>query len=188
MKKSYLFPSYFKKIGYVMVIPFLLILILHQCKAPYLNFDFKTFGIIANNGPSVTSKGVHVDLTHTVEFGEEDNLNIQTTFEPGENTWFTSAITSFQATIVPIMLIIGLLLIAFSKEKIEDEMIVKIREQSLVWSVIVNFMILIFGILLIFGLPYLRFLSFQIFFVLVLFIAKFNFELYRLKKATKDEE
>lgn len=188
MKKSYLFPNYFKKIGYAIVIPFFLILILHQCKVPYLNFDFKTFGIITYKGVSITSETVNVDLTHTLEKGEGDNVNIQTTFEPGENTWFTSAITSFQATIVPIMLIIGLLLIAFSKEKIEDEMIVKIREQSLVWSVIVNFMILIFGILLIFGLPYLHFLSFQIFFVLILFIAKFNFELYRLKKATKDEE
>jgi hypothetical protein len=190
MKKSYLFPNYFKKIGYAIVIPFLLILILNTCKAPYLNFDFKTFGIITHKGSSlaITTDGVALDLSHTVEIGEDDNVNVQTTFNTGESAWFTTANTDFQATIVPIIIIIGLLFIAFSKEKIEDEMIVKLREQSLVWAVMANFIILILGILFIFGLPYLHFLSLQIFLVLILFIAKFNFELSRFKKVTKDEE
>jgi type IV secretory pathway VirB2 component (pilin) len=190
MKKSYLFPNYFKKIGYAITIPFLLILILNACNVPYLNFDFKTFGIICHKGASVTvtSNNVEVNLTHSIEKGEGDNVNVQTTFETGKNVWFTTTKTDFQATVVPIILIIGLLFIAFSKEKIEDEMIVKIREQSLVWAVMVNFIILIFGILLIFGLSYLHFLSLQIFLILILFIAKFNFELFRFKKVTKDEE
>ena len=188
MKKSYLFPNYFKKIGYAIAIPFFLILILNLCKVPYLNFEFKTFGIAAYQGVSITSERVDVNLSCTVEQGEGEQMNVQTTFDTGENVWFTIANTDFQATILPIILIIGLLLIAFSKEKVEDEMIVKIREQSLIWAVLVNFIILIFGILLIFGLPYLRFLSLQIFLVLLLFIAKFNFELSRFKKITKDEE
>ena len=190
MKKSYLFPNYFKKIGYAMVIPFALILILNTCKVPYLNFDFKTLGLISYKGASValTSEGVEINLQHSIENGEDDNVMIHTTFETGEPALFTSAKTDFQATIVPVILIISLLFIAFSKEKIEDEMIVKIREQSLVWAVMANFIILIFGILLIYGLPYLHFLTLQIFLILILFIAKFNFELFRLKKVTKNEE
>jgi len=188
MKKSYLFPNYFKRIGYAIVIPFFLILILNLCKVPYLNFDFKTFGIASYKGISVTTERVDINLSCTVEPGEGDQMNIQTTFDTGENAWFTMTGTDFQATILPIILIIGLLLIAFSREKIEDEMIVKIREQSLIWAVVVNFIILIFGILLIFSLPYLYFLSLQIFFVLILFIVKFNIELSRLKKITKNEE
>jgi small-conductance mechanosensitive channel len=157
MKRSYLFPNNFKKIGYAIAIPFALILILHICKVPYLNFDFKTFGIISTSGIM-------------------------------EDVWFTATSTDFQATIVPVILIIGLLFIAFSKEKIEDEMIEKIREQSLVWAVIINSIILVLAILLIYGLPYLYLLIIQIFSVLILFIAKFNVELYRFKKVTKDEE
>jgi hypothetical protein len=181
MKKSYLFPNYFKKIGYAMVVPFALILILNTCNLPCLNFDFKTFGLLSYEGASVTltSEGVEFNFTHSIEQGEGDNVSIQTTVETGENAWFTTASTDFQATIVPVILIIGLLFIAFSKEKIEDEMIVKIREQSLVWAVLVNFIILILGILLIYGLPYLHFLSLQIFLILILFIVKFNIELYR---------
>jgi len=188
MKKSYLFPNYFKKIGYAIAIPFFLILILNLCKAPYLNFDFKTFGIVAYKGVSVTSERVEVNLSCTVEQGEGEQMDIQTTFNTGESVWFTMANTDFKATILPIILIIGLLMIAFSKEKVEDEMIVKIREQSLIWAVLVNFIILIIGILLVYGLPYLHFLSLQIFLVLLLFIGKFHFELSRLKKVTKDEE
>jgi len=188
MKKSYLFPNYFKKIGYAIAIPLFLILILNVCHVTSFNFDFKTFGVLAYKGFSITSERVEVNLSHTIEKLEGDNMNIETTFETGQNAWFTMANTDFQATILPIILIVGLLFIAFSKEKIEDEMIVKIREQSLVWAVMVNFIILIIGILLIFGLPYLHFLSLQIFFVLILFIAKFNFELFRFKKVSKDEE
>jgi TctA family transporter len=191
MKKSYLFPNCFKKIGYAIFIPFALILILNTCNVPCLNFDFKMPGILSYEGASVTINsegGVELNLTHQIEKGEGDNVMVSTTFETGENAWFTTASTDFQATIVPVILIIALLLIAFSKEKIEDEMIVKIREQSLVWAVIVNFIILIIGILLIYGVPYLHFLSLQIFLVLILFIAKFNFELSRLKKVTRNEE
>jgi hypothetical protein len=188
MKKSYLFPNYFKKIGYAIVAPFFLILILNFCKIPYLNFDFKTFGIVTHEGVSIISEHVDIDLTHEIEKVDEDNMNIKTTFNIGETAWFKTTNTDFQATIVPIFLIIGLLFIAFAREKIEDEMIVKIREQSLIWAVMVNFILLIFGILLIYKFPYLYFLSLQIFLVLLLFIAKFNFELHRFKKVSKDEE
>jgi len=170
MKKSYLFPNYFKKIGYCIVIPFIVILILNASNVPHLNFDFKTFGVLVHTLPT---------------FGSE---NGEISFSLGKTIWFTMVSTDFQATIVPIFIIIGLLLIAFSKEKIEDEMIVKIREQSLIWAVLVNFIILILGILFVFGFSYLYFLSLQIFFVLILFIAKFNFELYRFKKSMKYEE
>jgi len=176
MKKSYLFPTCCKKIGYFIAVPFLLILILNLCNVPYLNFEFKTFGILVHSLPTFTSEKID-GIT---------NMNFE--FDMGGNTWFTMAKTDFKSTIVPIFIIIGLLMIAFSKEKVEDEMIVKIREQSLIWSVLVNFIILILGILFVFGFTYLHFLSVQIFFVLLLFIAKFNVELYHFNKSVKHEE
>jgi hypothetical protein len=176
MKKSYLFPTYCKKIGYFIAIPFLLILVLNLCNVPYLNFEFKTFGILVHSLPSFSSETT--DGTTTMNF----------VASMGGSIWCRIAKTDFQSTIVPIFIIIGLLLIAFSKEKVEDEMIVKIREQSLIWAVLVNFIILILGILFVFGFSYLHFLSIQIFFILILFIAKFNFELYRFKKSVKYEE
>jgi hypothetical protein len=176
MKKSYLFPTCCKKIGYGIAIPFVIILILNVCNVPYLNFDFKTFGILVHSLPTFTSE--------TIE--ETTNMNFE--FEMMKSAWFTMAKTDFNSTLVPIFIIIGLLMIAFSKEKIEDEMIVKIREQSLIWAVLVNFIFLILGISFVFGFSYLHFLSVQIFFVLLLFIAKFNFELYCFNKSVKNEE
>ncbi|MCL2289745.1 MAG: hypothetical protein FWC34_03450 [Bacteroidetes bacterium] len=176
MKKSYLFPNYLKKIGYCIAIPFIIILILNVCNVPYLNFDFKTFGILVHSLPIFSSETIDGTTTMSLSYDMKESI------------WLTTAKTNFQGTIVPVTIIIGLLLIAFSKEKIEDEMIVKIREQSLIWAVLVNFIILILGILFVFGFSYLYFLSFQIFFVLILFIAKFNFELYRFNKSVKYEE
>ena len=44
----------------------------------------------------------------------------------------------FLDEIISILIIIGGLLIGFSKEKIEDEFIHKLRHESLVWAIILN--------------------------------------------------
>ncbi len=51
-------------------------------------------------------------------------------------------------------LIIGLLFIAFAREKHEDEMIQQLRLESLQWSVYANYIILSLAIILIHGSPF----------------------------------
>ncbi len=84
--------------------------------------------------------------------------------------------------ILGVLLIVSLLLIAFSKEKSEDEYILKIRLESLLWAVYVNYAILFIAVLFIFGMPFFWFMIFNMFTVLLFFIIKFNWQLSRLKK------
>ncbi len=87
--------------------------------------------------------------------------------------------------LITLAIIIGGLLIAFTKEKIEDEFIYKLRTESLIWSVIVNYIILILATIFIFGMTFFDVLVFNMFTPLLFFIFRFNF----LKlKSRSDEE
>lgn len=82
---------------------------------------------------------------------------------------------------------VALIFIAFAKETLEDECISKIRESSLVWSVIINYLILIIGALLFYDFAFLYYLYINIYGVLLIFICKFNYELYRFKKIENND-
>lgn len=84
--------------------------------------------------------------------------------------------------ILGVLIIISSILVAFSKEKTEDEYITKIRLESLVWSVYVNYGILLFAFLFIYDSSFLWVMIFNMFTVLLFFIFKFNWQLYKLKK------
>lgn len=87
-----------------------------------------------------------------------------------------------------VLVIVGGLLVAFSKEKTEDEYIAKIRLESLVWSVYVNYAVLLFAILFVFDFSFFWVMIFNMFTVLFFFIIRFNWKLSHLKKTTHNEE
>ncbi|TYC08771.1 hypothetical protein ES677_14115 [Bizionia gelidisalsuginis] len=87
-----------------------------------------------------------------------------------------------------ILIIISSLLVAFSKEKLEDEYISKIRLESLVWAVYVNYGILLFAFLFIFDFSFLWVMIFNMFTVLIFFIIRFNWQISKLKKSAYYEE
>ncbi len=76
--------------------------------------------------------------------------------------------------------IIGLLFIAFSKEKNEDEFISKIRLESLLWATYINYVVLIIGMVFVYGSNFLYVLIFNMFTILIIFIIRFNFILRKL--------
>ncbi|CAL2084617.1 hypothetical protein LNI90_00325 [Tenacibaculum dicentrarchi] len=82
--------------------------------------------------------------------------------------------------ILGILIIISSLLVAFSREDIEDEYISKIRLESLVWAVYVNYGILLFSFLFIYDLSFLWVMIFNMFTVLLFFIIRFNWKIYKL--------
>ena len=72
-------------------------------------------------------------------------------------------------------IVIGGLLVGFSKEKIEDEFIYKLRKDSLVWALIFNYVVLIFTIIFIYGFTFFDVLVFNMFTPLVFFVLRFSF-------------
>jgi len=98
-----------------------------------------------------------------------------------EKGFFVMADTGILTIAIP-LLTIGLLLIGFSKEKIEDEFVKSVREQSLVWATYVTAALFILATLLIHGFAY-TYVPYLVFFVfLILFIVKFKITLYRFNK------
>ena len=72
-------------------------------------------------------------------------------------------------------IIIGGLLVGFSKENVEDEYIYKLRKDSLVWAIIFNYAILTLTILFVYDITFFDVLVFNMFTPLIFFIVRFNF-------------
>lgn len=91
-------------------------------------------------------------------------------------------------TLVGVVFIIGALMVAFSKEKHEDEFIANLRLSSLLWSVWVNYILLLIAFLLVYGLAFLHIMIYNMFTILIIFIIRFNYLLYRSTKSMGDDK
>jgi hypothetical protein len=90
--------------------------------------------------------------------------------------------------LVSIFIIVGALLAACSEEKTEDEYIAKIRLESLLWATYVNYGLLLLAIMLVYDLAFLQVMIFNMVTLLLIFLIRFNFILYRNAKANRYEE
>jgi uncharacterized PurR-regulated membrane protein YhhQ (DUF165 family) len=75
----------------------------------------------------------------------------------------------------------GLLMIAFSREKIEDEYIMTLRLQSLQWAVLVNSLLLVLATWIFYGEDFLKVMIYNMLTVLIIFVIRFQYMLYSKK-------
>ena len=106
----------------------------------------------------------------------------------GKSQFFTFINTNITNTLVGILFIVGALLVGFSKEKNEDEFITNLRQSSLLWSVLINYILLLFSFAFIYGTAFLSVMLYNMFTVLIIFIARFNYVLYSSSKSMSDEK
>lgn len=83
--------------------------------------------------------------------------------------------------------IAGLLMIAFAKEKNEDEYISFLRLKSWQWSVLISFLIFLICVFSFYGTLFWVVLIYNVFTVPLVFIIKFNLSLYLLRKGGNNE-
>jgi hypothetical protein len=158
MKTKFLFPHQLKKTGWFLLVPGIMLGIL------YLIFE-----------PEPDFLDVKVFSLVVEEFFSD-------------TVFFSFVETNILNEITSLLIIIGALLVAFSKEKSEDEYISKIRLESLVWATYINYAILVLTIILIYDLVFYWVLVFNMFTLLIFFIIRFNWALYKFKKQISDEE
>lgn len=159
MKTKYLFPHSFKRIGWLIFIPFTIASIIRLCIDWELDFlNVNVFYFIYN------------------------------TFSRSGTTYFDFVENNITDEILMIALIIGGLFTAFSKEKIEDEMVEKIRLESLVWATYFNYALLLISIIFIYGNSFFTALLVNIASLLIFFIVRFHWMLYKSTKLATDEE
>lgn len=106
----------------------------------------------------------------------------------GEKKFFTLISANVTNTLVGSIFIIGAMLVCFSKEKKEDEFIANLRLSSLLWSVWVNYALLLLAFLFIYGLSFFNVMVYNMFTILIIFIIRFNYILYRSSKTMSDEK
>ena len=164
MKNDFLFPNKFKKIGWLILIPSVimgLVTIISDYEPNFLNFSVPTIII-----------------------DKLDHLGKM----PQDKQFFQMIENNILNEILGVLIIISALFVAFSKEKLEDEYISKIRLASLVWAVFVNYAILLFSLLFIYDFSFFWVLVFNMFTVLIFFIVRFNWQISKLKNAALYEE
>jgi hypothetical protein len=153
MKLNYLFPNKYKKVGWIVLIPSVII------------------GLIAMGG---NLEPAFLDVEVPAVFIDEFF---------GETKLIGFVHNNLLNEIIGLLIIISAFLVAFSKEKQEDEFISKIRLESLVWAVYLNYAILIIALLFIYDMSFMWVIIFNMFTILFFFIARFNWEVYKLKKS-----
>ncbi len=158
MKTNYLFPNRFKQLGWIILIP------------------SASIGLV----------------TLIVEYSPDFlNFKVPAIFIDelfGNKQLFGMVSNDMLNEILGVLIIISSLMVAFSKEKLEDEYISTIRLESLVWAVYVNYGILLFSFLFIFDFSFLWVMIFNMFTVLLFFIVRFNWQISKLKKSAGYDE
>lgn len=97
----------------------------------------------------------------------------------GEAHNFSVIQTDIATTVIGSLIIIGSLMVGFSKEKNEDEFISALRLSSLQWAVLVNYLLLLFMFLFVYGISFFSVMMYNMFTVLFIYIIRFNYILYR---------
>ena len=83
-------------------------------------------------------------------------------------------------TLIGALIIIGGLIISFSKEKVEDEYIMVLRIASFQWAFLINYILLFLMFIFVYGADFLLVYEYFLFTILALFILRFH---YLLKKS-----
>jgi membrane protein CcdC involved in cytochrome C biogenesis len=142
MNKLPLLPHRFQKIGYILLVPCVILGI------AYIGWDWEI--------PFLSYSGKHLVF----------NLS---------NENFTDELAAAGT-------ILSLMLIVFSKEKVEDEAIQFFRLASLQWAVIVNYLVLLVCLFVFYGGDFLSVMIYNMFTVLILFVIRFRIVLWKHNK------
>lgn len=159
MKTNYLFPNSFKKSSGILFLISLLGIIL----IPIINKDGNVIQLQSNIFALFYDEGLK---TRSMSWIKDDIF----------------------PELLGIILILSGLIFAFSKEKMEDEMISKIRVESLVWATYINYAVLLFCIIFIYGLSFFSVMVYNMFTLILFFIIRFHWMLYKNDKIYNHEE
>jgi hypothetical protein len=157
MKTSYLLPHKYKTLGWVLFV----------------------LGLIS--GGIVVFGGYEIDVLKINVISVYDEGG----FLGGSKGFFNIIENSILDELAALSIIIGGLLVGFTKEKVEDEFIYKLRNDSLVWAIIFNYIVLAFTIIFVYDFTFFHVLVFNMFTPLLFFVFRFNFLKF---KSESDEE
>ncbi|MGZ3882594.1 MAG: hypothetical protein ACXVPQ_01705 [Bacteroidia bacterium] len=156
MKTRFLFPHRFKKAGWVMLALGLALLIADGL----------------SDGLPFLRKVPVIALYNSPDFAEE-----------GQGGFFKLITDDVNFELCTLFLVLGSLLVAFSRTRHEDEFISKLREESLVWATYAQYILLAVSIVCLYGTVFLDVMVYNLFSMLWIFIVKFHYEIHKASKS-----
>lgn len=166
MLHTTLFPHAYRKWGWIVLIPGLLLGIAFMIFD--LQFDFMKVPVISLF----------------------ENLNLWSVFtseNESRHTFIEIRKDDISNEIIGLMILAGALLVAFSREKVEDEFMSQLRLSALLWAVYVNAVIQVFGFIFFYEFAFMYFMMTNLFAVLLLFIGRYHYLLHKMR-SSRDEE
>lgn len=88
--------------------------------------------------------------------------------------------------IATLVVTIGLLLLAFSKEKFEDEQIIQLRLDSLQWTMYFTYILFIMIIIFTNSIDLVHIVGINLWLLLVFFIIRFRWVIFRLNRSLRE--
>jgi hypothetical protein len=160
METRFLLPNKFKLIGWILLIP-------SSILGLFVIFEEFKFSFLEFRVFTISSGGFAPwEVTKSFKF-EKENLT---------------------ATIVGILFLVGALMVTLAREKNEDEFMSKKRFESLLWATIINYLILLFCFMFFYEFGFVFVMIFNMFTILILFIIRFNYILYKSSKSLRYEK
>jgi hypothetical protein len=151
MEPRFLFPHRYKIIGWVIAVPSIILGLLVLFND--FKFDFLSF-----------------KLPFNYYFADE--------FESSDDIGNTFSGFNFTNEIAIIGSIVGLILVAFSRVKVEDEYVSKIRLESLQWAIYLNFALLILATIFVHGLAFYMVAIYNMISPLLFFVIRFHYIIF----------
>ncbi|MDR1417137.1 MAG: hypothetical protein LBJ57_06945 [Prevotellaceae bacterium] len=164
MKTNFLLPNRFRAIGWIALIPAILLgymVVFHDFEFSFLNIKV-------------------LSLLH-------DGFDATPGITPLPFQLWKVIPDNFTQEAAGILFIVGAIFVAFSKEKDEDEYIAKIRLESLLWATYATFAMQIFCLLFFYEFTFVRSMMVNLFTILIVFIARYYFIIYRSKYQRNEE-
>ena len=101
--------------------------------------------------------------------------------------YFTLIEVNLTTTIVGVLFIMGGMFVAFAKQKTEDEFIMKLRLLSFQWAILINYSLLLLCFVFIYDLAFFSVMVYNMFTVLILFIFRFHYLLYKFNDNSNEK-
>jgi len=109
-------------------------------------------------------------------------------FSEGDSSMHITDYQNYSDELALSGIIICLLLIAFSREKQEDEFISQLRLESLQWAVLINYLLLLIATWAVYEFAYIDVMMYNMLTVLLLFILRFHILLWKNKYSTDHQK
>jgi hypothetical protein len=104
-------------------------------------------------------------------------------FEGGGAVFFTMVENDLTDELIGGILMLGLILLCFTRQKTEDEYIAKIRLESFLWAGFIQCSLFLIALVTIYGIPFWYFMIVNLYLLPIVFVVRFYIKVNALTRA-----